>query len=174
MIRHDLDVNGAPRVTERAGARSVTLRCRAPARPGGELRDREMRLDGIGDPRRLVGHLARSAGLGIVDARLDGARVDGLDGLWAELRLLAWMHDPEVGFNRVADALLTLDDARLAVLRGRTGSFDRDFALRIARVLVGAEGDPDLDGLSLAGLLAWASPGDGADLEALEARLGDR
>jgi hypothetical protein len=174
MIRHDPDVNGAPRLTGRTGARSVTLRCRAPARPGAEVRDREMRLDGVGDPRRLVGHLARSAGLGIADARVDGARVDGLDGLWAELLLLAWMHDPEVGFNRVAEALLTLDDARLAVLRGRSGSFDRAFALRIARVLVRAEGDPALDGLSLAGLLAWASPQDGADLDALEARLGHR
>ncbi len=152
----------------------IVLRCRAPARPGAERRERVLPLPGTSHPRRLVAQLARSAELGIADAELEQARVDGLTGLWAEILLLAWSHDPELGLNRVAEALLSLDDARLALLHDRSGPFDRAFAKRLARVLVRAEGDPAVDGLSLAGLLAWASPADGIDLEALEARLDPR
>lgn len=172
MTRPETDGRNASAGAGGADARRIVLRCRAPARPGAGIRDREMWLAGAGHPRRLVAHLARSAALGIRDARLEHARVEGLDGLWAELLLLAWAHDPDVGMNRVAEALLTLDDARLAALHARSGPFDDAFALRVSRVLVRAEGEPAVDGLSLAGLLAWASPGDGADLAALEARLG--
>jgi hypothetical protein len=124
-----------------------------------------------GSPRRIVSHLARSAELGSRLGPADHVPMDGLDGLWGELLLLARVHDLEVGLNRAADALVTLDDARLSRLRGRVGPFDRELGRRVIRVLLRAEGEPGLDELSLAGLLAWASPGDGADLDALERRL---
>ncbi len=150
---------------------NIVLRCRAPARPGAERRERILPLPGATHPRRLVAHLARSAELGIGDAVIEHGRVDGLEGLWAEILLLAWSHAPGAGLNHVAEALLSLDDDRLARLHDRHGPFDRAFAMRLARVLVRAEGDPSVDGLSLAGLLAWASPADGIDLDALEERL---
>jgi hypothetical protein len=106
--------------------------------------------------------------------RRTSRREPARDDVRAEILRLAGTADREVGLYRVADALLTLDDARLLRLHARAGPFDRAAAHRIARALLRAEGDAGLDGLSLAGLLERAAPGDGADLDALETLLDRR
>ena len=67
-------------------------------------------------------------------------------------------------------ARFTLDEARLIKLRKRVGSFDGRFSERVRAVFEQAQ-DLGLEGMSLAKLLERAAPGDGADLDALEAAL---
>ena len=77
----------------------------------------------------------------------------GVDGVWAELMLMAWMHPVDDPPSEIALALLTLDDDSLEALRREAGAFGKQFVSRVRALLSRARNELRHPRLTLAGLL---------------------
>lgn len=128
-------------------------------------------IDGPFSERSCVAFLAGDEATACGGDYYSDSDVLGAKGMWADLLLLGWMHDEEVGLHRVALELLTLDDNRLKKLWTASGPFDSDFAARTANALLQLRDDGGIDeAVTLAELMDRAGPG-AASLDAFEAAI---